>query len=104
MEILGMKPGHPWATLAGISEFGGGVLTALGLLNPLEPLGVMLASVKEAGSIRKKRRAVRVYSWPIEIVYAPCSACRLEPVTLTLHEPSKFGERGLAPTGGHKIP
>jgi putative oxidoreductase len=41
MEMLGLKPGRPWATLAGLSEFGGGVLTALGLLNPLGPLGVI---------------------------------------------------------------
>jgi putative oxidoreductase len=41
MEMLGMRPGRPWAYLAGISEFGGGVLTALGLLNPLGPLGVI---------------------------------------------------------------
>ncbi len=43
MEMLGLKPGRPWATLAGLSEFGGGVLTALGLLNPLGPLGVIAA-------------------------------------------------------------
>jgi putative oxidoreductase len=41
MEMLGMRPGRPWAYLAGFSEFGGGVLTALGLLNPLGPLGVI---------------------------------------------------------------
>jgi putative oxidoreductase len=41
MEMLGLKPGRPWATVAGLSEFGGGVLTALGLLNPLGPLGVI---------------------------------------------------------------
>ena len=41
MKTLGLKPGRPWATLAGLSEFGGGVLTALGLLNPLGPLGVI---------------------------------------------------------------
>ena len=41
MEMLGLTPGRPWATLAGLSEFGGGVLTALGLLNPLGPLGVI---------------------------------------------------------------
>ena len=39
--MLGMRPGRPWAYLAGLSEFGGGVLTALGLLNPLGPLGVI---------------------------------------------------------------
>ncbi len=41
MEMLGLRPGRPWAVLAGLSEFGGGVLTALGLLNPLGPIGVI---------------------------------------------------------------
>ena len=41
MEMLGMRPGRTWAYLAGLSEFGGGVLAALGLLNPLGPLGVI---------------------------------------------------------------
>src|SRR5215212_6547512 len=40
MEMLGLRPGRPWAVLAGLSEFGGGVLTVLGFLNPLGPLGV----------------------------------------------------------------
>lgn len=53
MEMLGLKPGRPWAVLAGASEFGGGVLTALGLLNPLGPLGIIgamsMASVTAHG-------------------------------------------------------
>ena len=40
-KMLGMRPGRPWAYLAGLSEFGGGVLTALGLLNPLGSLGII---------------------------------------------------------------
>ena len=43
MEMMGLRPGRPWAALAGLSEFGGGLLTALGLLNPLGPLGVIAA-------------------------------------------------------------
>ena len=39
LESMGMKPGKPWALLAGASEFGGGLLTLLGFLNPLGPLG-----------------------------------------------------------------
>src|SRR3712207_9565233 len=31
MEMLGLRPGRPWALLAGLSEFGGGVPTAVGL-------------------------------------------------------------------------
>ncbi len=41
MEMLGLRPGRPWAAMAALSEFGGGVLTLLGLLNPLGPLGVI---------------------------------------------------------------
>ena len=41
LESLGLRPGRPWAIMAGLSEFGGGVLSVLGLLNPLGPLGVI---------------------------------------------------------------
>jgi putative oxidoreductase len=41
MEMLGLKPGRPWAYLAGLSEFGGGTLTALGLLHPVGPIGII---------------------------------------------------------------
>ena len=41
MEALDLKPGQRWAAAAALSEFGGGVLTALGLFNPLGPLGIM---------------------------------------------------------------
>lgn len=43
MEMMGMRPGRPWAVLAALSEFGGGVLTFLGLLHPLGPLGIIAA-------------------------------------------------------------
>jgi putative oxidoreductase len=36
VESLGLRPVRPWAILAGLSEFGGGTLTLLGLLNPLD--------------------------------------------------------------------
>jgi putative oxidoreductase len=45
LESMGLKPGHVWASLAGASEFGGGVLTALGFLHPIGPVattGAML--------------------------------------------------------------
>src|SRR3954452_19275413 len=40
LESLGLKPGKRWATLAGLGELGGGLLTALGLATPLGLLGV----------------------------------------------------------------
>ena len=38
MESMGLKPGKQWAVAASASEFGGGVLMILGLLNPLGPI------------------------------------------------------------------
>jgi len=45
LESLGLKTGTPWATVASASEFGGGVLTTLGFLHPLGPLGTMGAMI-----------------------------------------------------------
>lgn len=41
MESIGLRPGKQWAILGGAFEFGGGLLTLLGFLNPLGPLGVI---------------------------------------------------------------
>jgi putative oxidoreductase len=38
MEKLGMQPAKPWAVMAGASEFGSGLLMALGLLGPVGPI------------------------------------------------------------------
>jgi len=50
LESMNMKPGRFWALLAGGSEFGGGLLTALGFLNPIGPLATIgamsMATVK----------------------------------------------------------
>lgn len=54
MEYLGLQPGETWATVGGVSEFAGGVLTALGLGGPVGPLGIigamhMAAATAHAG-------------------------------------------------------
>ena len=43
MERLSLRPTWLWGLLAGLSEFGGGALLALGLLNPLGSLGIIAA-------------------------------------------------------------
>jgi putative oxidoreductase len=43
MEKMELRPAKVWAITAGAAEFGGGVLTALGLLNPMGPLGIISA-------------------------------------------------------------
>lgn len=45
LESLGLKPGTSWATAASTSEFGGGMLTTLGLFHPLGPLSVIGAMI-----------------------------------------------------------
>jgi len=44
-ESIGLKPGTTWAAAASASEFGGGVLNALGFLHPLGPMGTIGAMV-----------------------------------------------------------
>jgi putative oxidoreductase len=43
LESMGLKPGKQWAALAGLSELGGGVLTALGLAHPFGPISAIAA-------------------------------------------------------------
>src|SRR5699024_5413297 len=38
---MGITPSERWAKLAGVSEFGGGMLTALGLFHPLGPIATI---------------------------------------------------------------
>lgn len=45
LESMGLKPGTAWASGASASEFGGGVLTSLGFLHPLGPLGTIGAMI-----------------------------------------------------------
>jgi putative oxidoreductase len=50
LESLNLRPGRQWAAMAGLSEFLGGGLTALGLLNPIGPImatgSMLMATVK----------------------------------------------------------
>jgi putative oxidoreductase len=41
VEKLRIRPAEPWAWVAALSEFGGGLLFALGLLSPLGSLAIM---------------------------------------------------------------
>ncbi|HEX8994453.1 MAG TPA: DoxX family protein [Ktedonobacterales bacterium] len=41
MEMLGLRPGKLWGTAAALSEFGGGVLTAIGFLHPFGSIATL---------------------------------------------------------------
>lgn len=53
LESIGLRPGKQWALLAGTSEFGSGVLTALGLLSPLGSLGVLAPMATATGTAHR---------------------------------------------------
>lgn len=51
LESIGLKPGKVWAGLAGASEFGGGMLTALGLGGPIGPIAMQGAMATAARKV-----------------------------------------------------
>jgi putative oxidoreductase len=103
MEMLGLKPGRPWAYLAGLSEFGGGVLTLLGFLNPLGPLGVV-GSMAMAARTAHKDKPIWVTEGGAELPLTNMAAA----TALILNGPGKWSldralglslPRWLAPLG-----
>ncbi len=54
MESVGFRPGKVFAALAGLTELGGGLLVALGLLGPVGPAGVVAVMIVAAGSVHVK--------------------------------------------------
>jgi putative oxidoreductase len=55
LESMGMKPGKLWATASGMAEFGGGVLTALGLANPIGPIVYQASMAAAARTIHRDK-------------------------------------------------
>ena len=53
LESMGLRPGKQWAMAAGLSEFGGGILTALGLAWPLGPIAIMSSMATAAGTAHR---------------------------------------------------
>jgi putative oxidoreductase len=43
LDGMGLRPARFWALVAGLAEFGGGMLTALGLFHPVGPLAIIAA-------------------------------------------------------------
>lgn len=51
---MGLRPAKPMAALAGFSEFGGGVLTATGIADPLGPL-MIAGTMAVASTVHRKQ-------------------------------------------------
>ena len=85
VEMLGLKPGRPWAYLAGVSEFGGGILTLLGFLNPVGPLGV-IGSMAMATMTAHKGKPIWVTEGGAELPVTNIAAA----TALILNGPGKY--------------
>ncbi len=55
LEDLGIRPGRFWAILAGLGEFGGGLLIGLGLMTPLGALLIIITMVVAIAAAAGKR-------------------------------------------------
>jgi putative oxidoreductase len=53
-SVLGYRPGALFAAAAGLAEFGGGLLTALGLLNPIGPALIVMVMLVAALTVHIK--------------------------------------------------
>jgi len=51
LRSMDIKPADKWAKAAGWSEFGGGLLTALGFLHPLGPIGILSSMAVATGKV-----------------------------------------------------
>ncbi len=55
LEDLGIRPGRFWAVLAGLGEFGGGLLVGLGLLTALGALAIITTMVVAIAAVAGRR-------------------------------------------------
>ncbi len=70
METLGFRPGALFATLSGLGEAGGGVLTLLGLLNPIGPALIVMVMITAIGSVHiTKGFFVSNGGWELNVLY-----------------------------------
>lgn len=85
MESLGLQPKESWAYAAGLGEFGGGVLTVLGLCTPLGLLGMSGAMATAATTVHGGK-PVWVTSGGAELPLTNLAVA----ATLALAGPGKF--------------
>jgi putative oxidoreductase len=73
VQRLRIRPAQPWAWIAALSEFGGGLLLALGLLSPLGALaiiGAMLVAIATVHLANGFWNGKRGYEFNLSLVVA----------------------------------
>ena len=73
-ELLGYRPGMLFAVIAGLTEAGGGVMLAVGLLTPLAGAAVVGVMLNAASSLRGRGPWVINGGWEYTVVLATVGA------------------------------
>lgn len=55
LDSIGLRPARAWALLAAITELGSGILTMLGLLFPLAPVGILAVMTVAIATVHRGR-------------------------------------------------
>ena len=85
VESLGLRPGKLWGQSAGLAEAGGGLLTSLGLLHPIGPLGV-ISSMTMASATQHANKPIWSTAGGAELPVTNIAAC----LALMLTGPGRF--------------
>jgi putative oxidoreductase len=87
VKRLRIRPATPWAWVAALSEFGGGLLLALGLLSPLGSLaiiGAMLVAVATVHLANGFWNGKRGYEFNLSLIVAAAALALTGPGTYSL--------------------
>jgi len=82
VQRLRIRPATPWAWIAALSEFGGGLLLALGLLSPLGSLailGAMLVAVATVHLANGFWNGKRGYEFNLSLMVAAAASALIGP-------------------------
>jgi putative oxidoreductase len=101
-DRIGLSPGKPMAALAGVTELGGGLLTAAGVADPAGPLAIMgamtIASATHRGS--GPLAANRGFELPLTNLAAAAALAASGPGRLRLTPPLSRNLTAMAVAGG----
>lgn len=89
LERLGVRPGRPWAMIAGVVEFGGGLLVAAGLLTPVAALflaGDLLVAILTVHITKGFWNSHGGYEYPLALIGGLVALSLIGPGPLSIDE------------------